>query len=316
MAAVTVQEAITDGVLIVRKEVGWTSHDVVAKVRTLLGGSVKVGHAGTLDPAATGVLPVLIGRATRVAEFLVEWDKEYRAILHLGETTDTEDATGAVLARVDPSKVGEPSIRTVVERFRGPQRQVPPMYSAVKVGGRPLYKAARAGKIVEREPRSIVIHALEVVTVDGPDVTLHVVCSKGTYIRTLCADIGRALGVGGHMLALERLRVGPLSIDRALTIDDIAGRLAAGILPDHVLTMDRALDRLPVVVVDGEQARRVLHGAPVALETATLLRQTSGPISIRLKDQAGRLLAIGAYDASTGGPIRIQKVLAAVESLH
>ena len=210
--------AVVDGVLTIKKESGCTSHDVVAKVRHLLGG-VKVGHAGTLDPAATGVLPVLIGRGTRIAEYLVEWDKEYRAVLRLGETTDTQDATGTVLASQVKDQVTLKAIHEVVGRFRGTIEQVPPMYSAVKVGGVPLYKSARAGKTIARDARTIVIHTLEVEAVQERDVTLRIVCSKGTYVRTLCADIGEALGVGGHMLALERRRVGPLTIDKALTVD-------------------------------------------------------------------------------------------------
>lgn len=309
------QAAIADGVLIVMKEAGWTSHDVVAKIRNLLGG-VKVGHAGTLDPAATGVLPVLVGRATRVAEYLVEWDKEYRAVLRLGETTDTEDATGTVLTRVDPSGITDEAIREVGARFHGLQQQVPPMYSAVKVGGRPLYKAARLGKTVERRPREIIIHELDILAIEGRDVTLRVVCSKGTYIRTLCADIGRALGVGGHLLALERRRVGLLSIDQALTVEHIADYLAMGTLRDRMLTLDQVLEQLPAVVVDEEQAKRVLHGAPVSSEGAGLLHSLSKPVSVRLKDESGRLLAIGTYDSSAAGSIRIQKVVVEIESLH
>ncbi|MDH5670000.1 MAG: tRNA pseudouridine(55) synthase TruB, partial [Nitrospira sp.] len=148
-----------DGILVLNKEMGWTSHDVVAKMRKIMG-MTKVGHAGTLDPAATGVLPILLGRATRIAEYLLEWDKEYRAILRLGETTDTQDATGKILTQHDTSAVGEETLRQVVARFRGPQRQIPPMYSAVKVGGKPLYKAARAGETVERAERAIVVHEL------------------------------------------------------------------------------------------------------------------------------------------------------------
>jgi len=219
--------AVVDGVLTIKKEAGWTSHDVVAKVRHLLGG-VKVGHAGTLDPAAMGVLPLLIGRGTRIAEYLVEWDKEYRAVLRLGETTDTQDATGTVLARYTTDSVTPEAIHEAVGRFHGPIEQVPPMYSAVKVAGVPLYKSARAGKTIAREARTIVIHTLEVLAIQGRDVTLRIVCSKGTYVRTLCADIGDALGVGGHMLALERRRVGPLMIEQALTIDEVVTRHALG----------------------------------------------------------------------------------------
>lgn len=311
----TQQAAVAEGVLIVKKEAGWTSHDVVAKVRGLLGG-IKVGHAGTLDPAATGVLPVLVGRATRVAEYLVDWDKEYRAVMRLGETTDTQDATGTVLAQVDAGTVSEEALRDVVARFRGPQRQLPPMYSAVKVGGRPLYKAARAGKTVEREERAIVIHDLEILAIDGRDVTLSVVCSKGTYVRTLCADIGQALGVGGHLFALERRRVGPLAVDQALTVDQIAAQVAIGTLRQHLIALDQVLDRLPALVVTDEQAQRVLHGGAVSPVGVGQLPSSPEPVSVRLKGEGGRLLAIGTHDARTAGTIRIHKVLAEIESLN
>ena len=307
--------AVAEGVLVVNKEAGWTSHDVVAKVRGLLGG-VKVGHAGTLDPAATGVLPMLVGRATRVAEYLLDWDKEYRAVLRLGETTDTQDATGKVLAQADPSVVSDEVLREVVARFRGPQRQVPPMYSAVKIGGRPLYKAARAGETVERADRPIIVHELDILTVDGRDVTLRVVCSKGTYIRTLCADIGQALGVGGHLAALERRRVGPFSIEQALTVDQVADRLAIGTLPGHLVPLNQALDCLPAMTVTDEQARLVLHGGAVSPVGIERLPCTGGPVSIRLQDKDGRLLAIGIHGGTTAGIVKIHKVLAESESLN
>ena len=306
--------AVDEGVLVVNKETDWTSHDVVAKMRTIFGG-VKVGHAGTLDPAATGVLPVLVGRATRVSEYLVDWDKEYRAVLRLGETTDTQDATGQVLARVDPSAIGEGSIRETIARFRGAQRQMPPMYSAVKVGGRPLYKAARAGETIDRAERTIVIHALDILAVEGRNVTLNVVCSKGTYIRTLCADIGQALGVGGHLYTLERRRVGPLSIDDALTVDQAEAQAAIGTLPRHLITLDQALERLPVLVLTGDQTRLALHGGAVSPAGIEQLPASVEPVSVRLHDQEGRLLAIGIHDARTAGLIKIRKVLAAIESL-
>jgi tRNA pseudouridine55 synthase len=309
------QTALVDGVLVVNKEADWTSHDVVAKVRSLVGG-VKVGHAGTLDPAATGVLPLLIGRATRVSEYLVDWDKEYRAVLRLGETTDTQDATGRVLARTDPSTVREEAVRETVARFRGPQRQLPPMYSAVKVGGRPLYKAARAGENVERADRMIIVHELDILTIDGRDVTLRVVCSKGTYIRTLCTDIGHALGVGGHLYSLERSRVGPLSIDQAITVDQVASETAIGALQRRLITLDQVLDRLPVLVVTSEQARLVLHGGAVSPPGIERLRFSAEPVSVRLHDHERRLLAIGTYDAQTAGVIKIHKVLADIESLN
>ena len=307
------QTAVTDGVLVVAKEAGWTSHDVVAKIRRIFGG-VKVGHAGTLDPAATGVLPVLVGRATRVAEYLVEWDKEYRAVLRLGVSTDTQDATGKILTQVDSVRIDEGVLRGAVHRFLGPQLQVPPMYSAVKVGGKPLYREARAGRTVERRERSVTIHVLEILAVAGRDVTLRVVCSKGTYIRTLCADIGQVLGVGGHLYALERQRVGPLSIDEALTIDQIAALSAVGTLRERVIPIDRVLEHLPALTVSREQSRRILHGGSVSPEGMGQLRTFSAPISIRLKDEANRLLAIGRCGGDAAGSVKIEKVLADIRS--
>ncbi|HEU5408399.1 MAG TPA: tRNA pseudouridine(55) synthase TruB [Nitrospira sp.] len=304
----TDQGGALEGVLIVHKEAGWTSHDVVAKVRSLLRGS-KVGHAGTLDPSATGVLPILVGRATRIAEYLIDWDKEYRAVLRLGETTDTQDATGRILSRVDACEVTENTLQSAITRFRGVQRQLPPMYSAVKVGGQPLYKAARAGKTVEREERSIAIHQLEILAVHGRDVILRIVCSKGTYIRTLCADIGRALGVGGHLLALERRRVGPLSIEQAMTIDQVLGHLTAGTLCERFISLDQLLFQLPAVVVNDEQAQRVLHGSPIFPMGAGQLSAAHAAVSVRLKNEAGQLLAIGTHDSAHVGSIRIRKVL-------
>jgi tRNA pseudouridine55 synthase len=305
--------AVVDGVLTIRKEAGWTSHDVVAKVRHLLGG-VKVGHAGTLDPAATGVLPLLIGRGTRIAEYLVEWDKEYRAVLRLGQTTDTQDATGTVLARYTTDSVTPEAIHEAVGRFHGPVEQVPPMYSAVKVEGVPLYKSARAGKTIAREARTIVIHTLEVLAMQGRDVTLRIVCSKGTYVRTLCADIGEALGVGGHMLALERRRVGPLMIEQALTIDEVVIRHALGLLGDDLLSLDCALDQLGIAVVDEQTADRVRHGAPVP--AAKILRWEGAADAkrgsrrpVRIHDTNGRLVAIGQCPDNLRDALKVEKVL-------
>lgn len=297
-----------EGVLIVHKETGWSSHDVVAKIRSLLGGN-KVGHAGTLDPQATGVLPILVGRATRIAEYLINWDKEYRAVLRLGETTDTQDATGQVLTRVDPCEVSEDALQAVIARFRGVQQQLPPMYSAVKVGGQPLYKAARAGRTIHRAERSIAIHQLEMVGLRGRDVVLRIVCSKGTYVRTLCADIGQALGVGGHLHALERRRVGPLSIEQAMTIDQVSGRLAAGTLRTQFISLDQLLYQLPAVVVNDEQAQRVLHGSPIRSVGMGQPPSSLAAVSVRLKNEAGQLLAIGTRDIGSVGSIRIRKVL-------
>lgn len=288
---------LAGGVLNVNKAIGWTSHDVVAKLRGILRGP-KVGHAGTLDPSATGVLPVLIGRGTRIAEFLMHWDKEYRAVLRLGETTDTQDATGTVLATRPIDALTEASIRSAVARFQGRVAQVPPMYSAVKVGGVPLYKTARAGRTIMRGPRDVMVHTLEVLSIAGRDVALRIVCSKGTYVRTLCADIGEALGVGGHLLTLERRRVGPLTIEHALTVEEVGTRFLLGRLAEDLLSLDKALERLPALVVDKTTAGRVLHGVPVPARAAQWTGAagasglTAGQVA-RIKNSAGCLLALG-----------------------
>jgi tRNA pseudouridine55 synthase len=303
---------VMDGVLVVHKEAGWTSHDVVAKVRHLLGAT-KVGHAGTLDPAATGVLPVLIGKGTRIAEYLVPWDKEYHACLRLGETTDTQDATGTVLQRLMTGNVTPADVEEAIGRFRGEIQQIPPMYSALKVRGVPLYRSARAGKTIARESRTVTIHALEVLTIEGCDVSLRVACSKGTYIRTLCADIGAALGVGGHLRALERTRVGPLTVDRALTMDVVIARHALGRLADEMWSLDEILGALPAFVVDHQTADRVRHGVPVAYSSivspqAEEVRRI-GRTHVRIHDQGGRLLAVGRAPQTQVDRIAIEKVL-------
>ena len=302
---------VMDGVLAMNKEAGWTSHDVVAKVRQVLRGA-KVGHAGTLDPAATGLLPLLIGKGTRIAEYLVEWDKEYRAQLRLGETTDTLDATGTILERRSTQDLTPAAIIEAVRRFRGAIEQVPPMYSAVKIDGVPLYRSARAGKTVARDARTVVIHEMDVLDIAGQDVALRVVCSKGTYIRTLCADIGRALGVGAHLRTLERTRVGPLKLDRSLTIDRIIRDHQLGSLVAHLWPLDEILRDLPVVVVDVRGADRVCHGAPLAWSNVVSkdgrVGQTAG-LPVRIHDGNGRLLAVGRFSEPCDR-IAIEKVFA------
>jgi tRNA pseudouridine55 synthase len=323
MAAVTetiVVRGIGDGILNVNKPAGWTSHDVVAKVRGLLR-EAKVGHAGTLDPAATGVLPILVNRGTRIAEYLLEWDKDYRAVLRLGQTTDTQDATGTVLASHSLDGLTEEQVRAAIARFQGRISQLPPMYSAVKVDGERLYKSARAGRTVEREPRTVEVHEIDVLGIAGPDVTMRVRCSKGTYVRTLCADIGEVLGVGGHLLALERTRVGPLAVERALSLDDVGARMIVGRLSDDLLSLDAALEMLPAVVVDGQTAGRVRHGGAVPAGAG---RWAAGPLgtpsAVRVKDAAGRLLAVGKVRTGSAGgdavpEVKIEKVLVDVDSV-
>jgi tRNA pseudouridine55 synthase len=301
--------ATLDGVLNVRKAAGWTSHDVVAKIRGVLGAP-RVGHAGTLDPAATGVLPILVGRATRIAEYLLDWDKEYRAVLRLGETTDTLDATGTVLARRPVEGLTEAQIREAFSRFQGVVTQVPPMYSAVKVGGVPLYKAARAGRTVERGSRDVTVHRLEILDIAGPEVTFTIACSKGTYIRTLCADVGEALGVGGHLLTLVRTRVGPLRLEDAVAVEGVAEAVRTG---EGLLSVDRVLEHLPATTVDETEARRVVHG--VAVSGANGAEAAVGA-AVRIKDRHGVLIALGTVGGERAGSrpvIQIRRVLVDAE---
>lgn len=311
MTATVSKCELMDGVLAINKEAGWTSHDVVAKVRQLLGGT-KVGHAGTLDPAATGLLPLLFGKGTRIAEYLVEWDKEYRAELRLGEATDTLDATGTILERQPTDHLTATAVGEVVRRFRGEIQQVPPMYSAVKIDGVPLYRSARAGKTIARNARTVVIHELDVLDFSGQEVSLRVVCSKGTYIRTLCADIGKALGVGGHLQALVRTRVGPLMLNRALTIDELSREHQLERLSSHVLALDEVLRDLPVIVVDARTADRVCHGTPVAWSNVVSIK--NGPVQqkagmpVRIHDGGGRFLAVGRFSEPCSDRIAIEKV--------
>ena len=306
--------SLGDGIVNIKKEAGWTSHDVVARLRKSVHGT-KVGHAGTLDPSATGVLPILIGRGTRIAEYLLEWDKEYRAVLRLGETTDTLDATGTVMERRSVELVTEAAIRQAVSAFTGRIQQQPPMYSAVKVGGVPLYKTARKGRVVDRASREITVYGLDIERIDSPDVYLRVRCSKGTYIRTLCADIGTALGVGGHLLSLERTRVGPLSVEQAVTVQEFESRVGADQAHADVLPLDVALTALPACTVDCDTGRRVLHGVSFSSESA--LSWEARPLEsewgdgrpLRIKDQEGRLLAIGAVQTEGGGPGRPRRIV-------
>jgi len=283
---------------VVNKPDGWTSHDVVQRVRTLFGIQ-KVGHAGTLDPHATGVLPVLIGKGTKIAQYLIDWDKEYAAVLELGQTTDTQDAWGTVLEKRSCESLSEANIRSVFEDFHGSIQQVPPMYSAVKVGGQPLYKKARKGQIVERQAKTVVIHDLAIQRIAIPEVSFRVVCSKGTYVRTLCADIGDCLGVGGHLKWLQRWRVGPLHLDQAVDMESMKEGVEINQLDGAWWSLDRVLEGFPAVEVNGDDARKVLHGnaipwnrvewATSKLDTTTLGEATR----VRVKSKEGLLLALG-----------------------
>jgi tRNA pseudouridine55 synthase len=250
---------------LVDKAVGWTSHDVVAKVRNLLGIK-KVGHAGTLDPMATGLLVLGVGRATRLLRFVQEAEKEYVALAQFGVATDSLDADGAVLSR-DPMTIDERDVESALERFRGSIMQVPPMVSARKVEGRRLYELAREGQEVEREARSVTVYSLELIDFapsDYPLVEFRVRCSKGTYVRTLADDMARALGGRAHLTALRRTRNGGLSVADAHPVESIASAAADDEWQRLVLDPLDGLPDLPRVEVDAELAQAVANGVPLA----------------------------------------------------
>lgn len=249
-----------NGILIIDKPAGWTSMDVCAKVRGILHEK-RVGHGGTLDPMATGVLPVFVGQATRGVEFAENSRKEYVAGLRLGLTTDTQDTTGTVL-ETRPVNVTAEQVEAVLERFRGPQQQIPPMYSAIKIGGQKLYDLARKGQEVERKPRSVTFYELELLEQAGEtDFVLRCLCSKGTYIRTLCHDIGQALGCGGAMYALRRTMAAGFTADQAVTLEDLQARGEELLLPTDSLFAGQ-----PILLLKSDKAeKRVRCGNPIAL---------------------------------------------------
>ena len=209
-----------DGILVVDKPMDWTSYDVVNCIKRRFNVE-KIGHCGTLDPIATGLLVILLGKGTKLQDQFMGQDKVYAATMRLGIETDSEDRTGQVIATADCSAVTEAQIRETATAFIGPQLQTPPMVSAIKLHGQPLYKLARKGQTVARQPREITIHSFDVTRVALPDVDFTVRCTKGTYIRTICADFGRKLGCGAHMLELRRLQSGSFNLDNAVTIDQI-----------------------------------------------------------------------------------------------
>lgn len=232
------------------KEPGFTSFDVVAKLRGI-AKQKKIGHTGTLDPDAEGVLPVCLGRATKLCELLTDETKEYRAVLLLGKTTDTQDTSGTVLEE-HPVEITEEELHLAVESFLGEQLQVPPMYSALKVNGKKLYELAREGKTVERKARPVTFYELEIGEIRFPEVELRVVCSKGTYIRTLCHDIGEKLGCGGCMAHLIRSRVGVFALEEARSLSELQKLADRGQLEEAVIPVDRIFADLPAFSTEPE----------------------------------------------------------------
>jgi tRNA pseudouridine55 synthase len=304
-----------NGVLIIDKPAGWTSHDVVARVRRVLRER-RVGHTGTLDPFATGVLVVLVGRATRLAQFLAGAEKEYEALVRFGYATETGDLTGArrELPPTEDATDVRPcaewrmeEVESALESLRGEIEQVPPMYSAKKVGGKKLYELARRGVEIERAAVNVKIRELEVLIGDDSllrenkdgtcDLSLRVVCSAGTYIRVLAEDLGARLGVGAHLAALRRTRAGTFHIGQSFSLERLAERMEAGALGDLLIMPDAALPLMPFVHLTSDEARRVSHGAAVRIAPYDISRPLTEGVEVKMRDEAGHLIAIGIYDA-------------------
>ncbi|MEE0708871.1 MAG: tRNA pseudouridine(55) synthase TruB [Gemmiger sp.] len=288
-----------NGILPVDKPAGWTSFDVLAKLRGALG-TRKLGHSGTLDPMATGVLAVFIGKATSAADRQLDHDKTYEATLRFGMRTDTGDVTGTVLETA-PVTIGEAQLQEILPRFTGELMQLPPMYSAVKINGQPLYKAARKGQTVERTPRPITVYSIDYLGNPAPgDYTLRVSCSKGTYIRVLAEDIGTALGVPATLAALRRTRAGVFSIEQCHTLPEILAAAESGELERNgwILPVKSVFAPLPALTVNDGVRAHLFNGCPTSHYAAADGRY-------RAYDQAGTFLGLAAVE---GGVLRVEKL--------
>ncbi len=286
-----------DGILNINKPIGMTSHDVVARVRKLLAQR-RVGHAGTLDPAASGVLPVCAGQATRVAEYLSESGKAYRATIQFGTVTDTYDAEGTVERTTSTATLSRAYIESLLPVFLGEQMQVPPRYSAIKLQGRPAYKRARAGEEVTLAARPVTISRLEIIDWQPPALILDIECSKGTYIRSLAHDLGERSGYGAHLRELMRTRSGPFRLEDSITLEQLAAAAEQGKAGEYLYPADLALEQYPALVLNEGTAARVRHGSAFAGE-----RETAGIGEHRLArvyDDGGRFLAIAEWEEERG----------------
>lgn len=280
-----------DGILVIRKEKGYTSHDVVAKLRGILRMK-KIGHTGTLDPAAEGVLPVALGRGTRLVELLTEKEKTYEAVLRLGVSTDTQDMTGTVLSE-KPVAVTEKEVREAVESFVGEQMQIPPMYSALKVNGKKLYELAREGKTIERKPRPVVFNEIRILDMSLQLVRISVTCSKGTYIRTLCNDIGEKLGCGGAMEELLRTRSGNFTLEESLTLSQVEEAVAEGTILEKIVPIEEVLSMYPALTCTVEGDRLLCNGNPLPEEMVQGGRRQK---NVRMYKSGGDFTGIYGWD--------------------
>lgn len=287
-----------NGVINIYKEKGYTSHDVVAKLRGILKMK-KIGHTGTLDPDAEGVLPVCLGSATRLCEMLTDKEKSYETVLLLGKETDTQDISGKVLSE-HRVFVSEDEVRSVIEGFVGFYEQIPPMYSALKVDGRKLYELAREGKVVERKARLVEIYGIDILEIALPRVRMRVQCSKGTYIRTLCHDIGEKLSCKGCMETLVRTRVSCFRIEEAITLSDVEQMVREGRIEEYILAVDAILGEYPACTVKKEFSRFLYNGnsfLPENLENETEVPREG---MVRVYDWSGKFAAVYEYRKERG----------------
>jgi tRNA pseudouridine55 synthase len=291
-----------DGILNINKPPGRTSFSIVAMVKRL-SGEGRVGHGGTLDPLATGVLPVCLGRGTRITEFLVDTTKVYRAQIELGVATDTYDASGKTTQRGDVSGVNQGQVESALASFRGLIRQTPPAYSAVKYQGKPLYEWARAGIKVEKESRLTQIHHLELIDWESPVVTIEVVCGKGTYIRSLAHDLGQALGCGANLKSLIRLRCGLFDIKDAISLSQLEDAFRYGYWQRFVYPVDIVLSQWTAMVVGDADSRAIRDGRPLTLEKAGSIDRTAHPglaNRCRAYTTDGCFLGVLGFNPATG----------------
>ncbi len=285
------------GFLNIDKPAAWTSHDVVAKIRSLLGIK-KVGHLGTLDPQATGVLPICFGKGTKLASFLNNAEKQYEAVLRLGRETETEDGTGKILRETPIPEAlkpgaGEPLILKTLSSFVGPYMQKPPMFSAIKINGVPLYKIARKGKVIPRASRPVTIKAISLLGYHGTDIAFRVSCSKGTYIRTLCSDIGEKLKVGGHLLSLRRIRAGIFHLDDSVELESFSARCKQGDWEELAYPLETIVEKLPALWVKAPHVLRMLNGVQIGFSELEKWDTFEKGASLRLLDFKGKLMAVG-----------------------
>ncbi len=286
-----------DLIINLNKPKGITSHQATTKVKKIFKAK-KAGHAGTLDPAATGVLLVCLNKATRLASYFSSLDKEYKALMKLGEVTDTQDAEGTVIRKSGKIEVDETLIKNILRSFKGEILQRPPMFSALKYRGRPLYKYAKKGIDVPVEPRRVFIHDIELLNINIPFVGFRVICSKGTYVRTLCNDIGEKLGVGAHLFELERTAIGSFKINDSLSIEELNSINLSHVSAPGIYTMDSALSWLPELEISESLVKVVKNGHSFEIikcpAFSNNLKTASG---IRIKSPGGEFLAIGSFSA-------------------